>query len=72
MQSKRFRNQQFCVGDLVAPNWRPDKYYGTGIIFDVKFTGWNERGISVYWQGEGIGATKECSVDLVLLEQALD
>ena len=70
MQSKKFRNQQFCVGDLVAPNWTPKQYYGAGLILEVKSEGWSERGISVCWQG--IGISNECSIDLVLLEQAVD
>lgn len=70
MQSKKFRNEKFRVGDLVAPNWTPETYYGAGLILEIKSVGWTERGISVYWQG--VGVTKECSVDLLLLEQVVD
>jgi hypothetical protein len=70
MQSKRFRNEQFCVGDLVAPNWNPKEFIGLGLILEIQHNRWNEPSIIVYWQGTGI--TKEAPVDLNLLQQALD
>ena len=70
MQSKKFRNQQFCVGDLVAPNWKPKQYTGCGVVLEVEANRWNERCISVLWQG--IGFSKESPIDLVLLEQVVD
>lgn len=70
MQSKKFRNEQFCVGDLVGPNWRPKEYLGFGLVLEVHENRWNERCISVLWQGKGL--TKESPIDLVVIEQALD
>lgn len=70
MQSKKFRNQQFCIGDLVAPNWKPKQYTGLGLVLEIHENRWNERCISVAWQG--IGLTKEAPIDLLLIEQALD
>jgi hypothetical protein len=70
MQSKKFRNQQFCIGDLVAPNWKPKEYLGCGVVLEVHENLWNERCISVFWQGTGM--TKESPIDLVLLEQVVD
>ena len=70
MQSKKFRNQQFCVGDLVGPNWRPKQYTGCGIVLEIEANRWDERCISVLWQGTGF--SKESPIDLVLLEQVLD
>ena len=70
MQSKKFRSQQFYIGDLVAANWRPEKYLGLGVILEIHENRWNERSISVLWQG--IGVTKEAAMDLVLIEQVVD
>jgi hypothetical protein len=70
MQSKKFRNQQFCKGDLVATNWRPTQYHGCGLIVDVQPNSWHEKCITVYWQGMFV--SKESPIDLVLLEQVLD
>jgi hypothetical protein len=70
MQSKKFRNQQFCKGDLVAPNWRPTQYHGCGLVLNIEHNRWDEKSITVYWQG--MFSSKEAPVDLVLLEQVLD
>lgn len=70
MQSRRFRSQQFCVGDLVEPNWKPDKPHGLGIVLDVEHNRWDEKAITVYWQLSF--TSKESPIDLILLEQAID
>lgn len=70
MQSKKFRSEQFCVGDLVAPNWKPYNPIGLGIVLKIDANRWNERYITVCWQLSGI--TKESPIDLNLLEQAID
>jgi hypothetical protein len=70
MQSKKFRNQQFCKGDLVAPNWNPKQPIGLGLILDVQVNRWDEKCITVYWQLCGL--TRESPIDLNLLEQAID
>ena len=70
MQSRKFRSQQFYSGDLVAPNWKPKQFHGFGLVLEVHENRWNERCISVMWQG--VGVTKEAPMDLVLIEQVLD
>ena len=70
MQSKKFRNQQFCIGDLVGPNWTPKQYTGFGIVLEVNANRWHEKCVTVCWQG--IGVTKESPIDLVVIEQVLD
>lgn len=70
MQSKRFRNEQFYVGDLVGPSWSPREPLGLGIILSIEPNRWDEPCVTVYWQI--IGQTKEAAMDLKLLEQVLD
>lgn len=70
MQSKKFRNQQFYVGDLVCPNWNPKKPMGLGLIIHIESNRWDEPCITVCWQIAG--TTKESPIDLMVLEQTLD
>lgn len=70
MQSKKFRNQSFCIGDLVEPNWKQKTPHGLGIIIDIEHNRWDEKTITVCWQ---LSLTsKESPIDLNLLEQAVD
>lgn len=71
MQYKRFRSQQFYVGDLVEPNWHPKEPMGTGIIIDIKDVGHRtEPFIVVSWQLRGI--TNEHPMDINVISQTLD
>jgi hypothetical protein len=70
MQSKRFRNEQFCKGDLVSPNWNTKQPIGIGLVLNVEANRWDEKCITVCWQLLGI--TKESPIDLNVLEQSLD
>lgn len=70
MQSKKFRSQQFYVGDLVEPNWRQKTPHGLGIIIDIETNRWDTRAITVCWQLAL--TTKEAPMDLNLVEQAVD
>lgn len=70
MQSKKFRNYQFYVGDLVKPNWNPKEPIGLGIVIDVNFNSIYNNNITVAWQLAG--TKKESEIDLILLEQVLD
>ena len=70
MRSKKSRNQSFCIGDLVEPNWKQRNPHGLGIIIDIEQKRWDECCITVCWQ---LAATsKEAPIDLKLLEQAVD
>lgn len=70
MQSKKFRSQQFCKGDLVGPNWKTKQPIGLGVVLEIESNQWNEKSIVVCWQLLGI--TKEAPIDLNLVEQSLD
>jgi hypothetical protein len=71
MQYKRFRSQQFYVGDLVEPNWHPKEPMGTGMIIDIKDVGHRtEPFIVVSWQLRGI--TNEHPMDINVISQTLD
>ena len=35
MLSKKFRSQQFYIGDLVIPNWNDKEGLGKGIVVEV-------------------------------------
>lgn len=70
MQSKKFRNQQFCVGDLVEPNWKQKSSHGLGIIINIEYNRWDTKSITVCWQLNAI--SKESPIDLNLLERVLD
>ena len=74
MQSKRFRNQQFYKGDLVAPTWNPRVPYGLGVIVDIDYdiinSGITTPSVGVYWQN-GL-YQKEHLMDIKVVEQALD
>lgn len=70
MRSKKFRNEQFCVGDLVEPNWKQQNPHGLGLVIEVQTNRWDEKCITVCWQ---LATTsKEAPIDLNLLEQAID
>lgn len=70
MRSKKFRSQQFYVGDLVSPNWKPKIPTGLGIVLNIKTNQWHEKSIVVCWQLTGV--TEEAIIDLNLVEQVLD
>lgn len=71
MQSKRFRSQQFYVGDLVEPTWNPKDPMGTGIIIEIKDFGHRtEPFIVVSWQLKGISS--EHPIDIQVISQTLD
>lgn len=70
MQSKKFRNQQFCIGDLVSPNWNQKTPHGLGIVIGIEHNRWDEKAITVCWQLAVI--SKESPIDLDLLEQVVD
>jgi hypothetical protein len=70
MRSKKFRNQQFCIGDLVEPNWNQKTPHGLGIVINIEHNRWDEKAITVYWQLAAM--SKESSIDLNLLEQVID
>ena len=70
MQSKKFRSQQFCVGDLVEPNWKQRTPHGLGVVIDIEHNRWDEKAITVCWQLTV--TSKEAPIDLNLLQQAVD
>ena len=67
MQSKKFRNKSFVVGDLVEPNWNIKEPYGFGIVYDIKEL---ENKILIYWQLKG--SCIEHATDVKLVQQVLD
>lgn len=71
MQSKKFRNVQFCVGDLVSPNWNPKVPLGFGLVLEVDYSMIdNHRPVKVLWQSGLIEYNSP--IDLILVEQVLD
>lgn len=70
MRSKKFRNEQFRIGDLVEPNWKQKIPHGLGIIVNIEQKRWDECCITVFWQLAA--ASKEAPIDINLLEQVVD
>jgi len=70
MQSKKFRNELFCVGDLVKPNWNEKTPHGLGVVLDVRADRWGENSITVCWQLTCV--SEESPIDLEVIERALD
>lgn len=71
MQSKKFRSQQFYVGDLVLPTWHPKEPMGTGLIIEIKDVGHRtEPFIVVSWQLDGI--KREHPMDIQVISQTVD
>lgn len=70
MRSRKFRNEQFCVGDLVRPNWNSNEPLGLGIILNIRDDFRTNQNIKVFWQ-LGI-CTQEAPFDLEVIERRLD
>jgi hypothetical protein len=69
MRSKKFRNAQFVVGDLVRPYWNPKQPMGFGLVLGVTENAWYEPRIDVYWQyGQ---TTKEAACDIEVIERVV-
>jgi hypothetical protein len=65
VESKRFRNNMFYIGDLVG-NGHPS--YGLGIVCGFKPRGYSVL-IQVYWQLKGF--CDEHEQDITVIEQSL-